>query len=405
MTQEKYDLAIVGAGIAGLAHAWSAAERGLKVAVFERDAQAQSASIRNFGMVWPIGQRPGFCLERALVSRERWLHLKDAGACWVNPCGSLHLAHSPDEWAVLEEFSETSRDRGYECELLSAGDTLKRSQAVNPKGLQGSLWSTTELCVDPRRALCQVPSWLASNFSVSFHFNTPIRSVHSGQLVATNNQSWRADKILICSGADFKSLYPTLFAESPMTLCKLQMMATAPNQPGSLGPHLASGLTLRHYSSFEHCPSLETVKARFQLENPLFDKYGVHVMASQSSDGSIILGDSHEYDDEINPFRKAIIDEVILKEARRIFHWDDWTITRWWDGIYAKTPGESHFTAVADDNVRVFTGLGGSGMTLSFGLAEYYWEQWCSGQSNFHEEQSRQNKTRQSENLEMMRVK
>ncbi|MDF1660248.1 MAG: TIGR03364 family FAD-dependent oxidoreductase [Planctomycetota bacterium] len=387
MSQDRYDLAIIGSGIVGLAHAWSAAERGLRVIVFDRSHRPEGASIRNFGMVWPIGQSAGFNLQSALLSRDRWLFLKENSDIWVNPCGSLHLAHAADEWAVLNEFAEDAQENGYDCRLLNREETLSKSKGVNSEGLRGSLWSPTELCVDPRAALSQLPPWLEASHQVQFQFETHISQVKSGVIQAANGQSWRAEKTLICNGADFQSLFPDFFENSPMTRCKLQMMATGP-QPKNwrVGPHLASGLTLRHYQNFESCPSLESVKRRFGEENPLFDQFGIHVMASQGSDGSIILGDSHEYDDDIDPFRKSVIDEIILKEAKRIFQLENWTITRRWDGIYAKTPGESHYSRAITKNVRVFTGLGGAGMTMSFGLAEHYWNHWLAASSLFNEE-------------------
>jgi D-hydroxyproline dehydrogenase subunit beta len=372
-----FDVAIVGSGIVGLAHAWSAAERGLSVVVFDRHPKPQGASIRNFGMVWPVGQSPGVKHETALLSRQRWLKLKDQAGLWVNPCGSLHLAHHEDEMAVLEEFHNKSAELGYDCAVLNKNQTIQRSAATNPSGLKGSLWSPTELCVDPRQALCDLPDWLAKAHSINFQFKTLVTQIENKTLRDSSGRSWVADRILVCSGADFQTLFPGLYSASPMTLCKLQMMATEA-QPDNwrTGPHLASGLTLGHYSNFEICASLKAVKERFQNENPLFDRYGIHVMISQGSDGSVILGDSHEYDDDIDPFRKSDIDQLIINEAKRLFQLKNWTITRRWDGLYAKNPGHSHYSATVQDNVHIINGLGGAGMTMSFGLAERHWNAW-----------------------------
>jgi glycine/D-amino acid oxidase-like deaminating enzyme len=53
---ETADIIVVGAGIVGLAHALHAARAGQRVLVLDRDAQANGASIRNFGFVAVTGQ-------------------------------------------------------------------------------------------------------------------------------------------------------------------------------------------------------------------------------------------------------------------------------------------------------------------------------------------------------------
>ena len=68
----SFDVAIVGAGIVGLAHALAAARAGAKVLVLDRDAQANGASIRNFGYVTVTGQSADDTWQRARRTRDVW---------------------------------------------------------------------------------------------------------------------------------------------------------------------------------------------------------------------------------------------------------------------------------------------------------------------------------------------
>ena len=366
---------VVGAGIMGLAHAWMAAEQGHQVTVFERSPQAVGASIRNFGMVWPIGQVAGEAYEAALASRRRWLTAAKEAGVRAEPCGSIHLAHREDELAVLEEFAQRAPDLGYDVTMLSGPEVLAATPAANAEGLLGGLKTNTELAVDPTEAIPRIAAWLAERYGVCFRWHTTVVAAETGRLQAADGSSWSGDRILICSGSDFETLFPDLLASSGLTRCKLHMLATVPQAGGwRLNTHLASGLTLRHYKAFEICPTLPQLRERIATETPELDRYGIHVMASQNAAGEVILGDSHEYDEDIGPFDTAEIDELILRELRACFALPDWTIARRWHGIYAKDPAKTHYAAEPLPGVSVRTGPGGAGMTLSFGLAEREWQ-------------------------------
>ena len=129
-----FDVVIVGGGIVGLAHAWRAASRGHRVLLLERARLPEGASVRNFGMIWPIGQPAGELYETALESRELWLQLGANGVTQVEACGALHLAHQADELAVLDEFCQ---QRSHQASMLTAEEVCQRSTLANRGGLLG----------------------------------------------------------------------------------------------------------------------------------------------------------------------------------------------------------------------------------------------------------------------------
>ena len=379
-------VAVIGAGIVGLAHAWAGARRGHTVFVFDRDSRAQGASVRNFGMVWPIGQPAGERLDLALESRVRWLALAAESGIRVGNCGSIHLAHLPDELAVLEEFTARERRERPECRMLSVEEVRSLTPGANVSGLLGGLWSGTELGVDPRATLRTLPAWLAARHGVRFTFGTPIHSVHGGEVVGPQGTLGRFDRVIVCPGADLAHLAPghadraTAGPDAPRR-CKLQMLKLrAPPVGWRLGPHLAGGLTLRHYASFATCPGLPRLRDRIARETPELDRFGIHVMASQLEDGELIIGDSHEYDEAIEPFDREEIDALILRELARIVALPDWTIVERWHGIYLSVPSsrpdEVAIERCLEPGVHLCTGTGGAGMTLAFGIAERAWRHW-----------------------------
>jgi D-hydroxyproline dehydrogenase subunit beta len=367
----KADVAIVGAGILGLAHAYFGAKRGQKVVVFERTPRAQGASVRNFGMIWPIGQRAGIVQQTAMRSRQLWQEILDASRIPYRPTGSLHVVYHQDEADVAREFCERGPALGYTCSWIVPAEVLKKSRSVNPTGLLGGIWSPTELTVDPRQVLAKLPDYLAEKFGVQFRFGTAVRSIRLPDIEA-GAEIWQAGRAIVCGGDDFETLYPELFAGSGIDRCKLQMMRTAPQKNGwELGPSLAAGLTLRFYPAFEICTAtLAKYKERVARELADYDRFAIHTLVSQTADGALTLGDSHEYGLAVDIFNKTEIDELVMKNVREFLIAPDLAIAQRWYGVYAKHPEKSWVTIDAAPGVRIVTAVGGSGMTLSFGLAE-----------------------------------
>ncbi len=370
MQEEHYDIAIVGAGIVGLAHALAAAKKGFKVAVFERNTKAFGASIRNFGLSWPVGQKPDR-MERALRSRQIWIDLSKEANFWVKQNGSLHLAYHQDELDVMTEFYDNMSSDGYQCELLSAVQVIEKSPVVNKLGLLGGLWSNTEMTVNPREAILKIATFLSKIYQVTFHYETLITEINYPYLSAGSNK-WQADKIIVCSGSDFESLYPVLFSELPITKCKLQMMkALASDDLPELGPTLCAGLTLRHYAAFEKCPSLDKLRKRYDTDFPEYKKWGIHVLLAQNNAGELIIGDSHEYAISHDPFIKEDINEYILTYLKTFTNLKKISISERWIGIYPSLKNDDTELVInPEEGVTIVNGLGGAGMTLSFGLAE-----------------------------------
>ncbi|HEY6330297.1 MAG TPA: TIGR03364 family FAD-dependent oxidoreductase [Blastocatellia bacterium] len=370
MSDRKADVAIVGAGILGLAHAYHAARRGRSVVVFERGLRVQGASVRNFGMIWPIGQPPGEMHQIALRSRELWVEvLKSAGLPYL-PSGSLHLAYRSDEWAVLNEFQSIAPTLGYDCELLKPDAVLRLSNAVRPNGLLGGIWSPAELTVDPRVIVARLPEYLSNEFNVRFKFGTAVRYIDL-PVIEAGTERWEFEKAIVCGGDDFETLYPDLFASSGIDRCKLQMLRTVPQPPGwQLGPALAAGLTLRFYASFSICGTLEALRKRIAAETPEYDRWVIHGLVSQTADGELTLGDSHEYGKAVDIFDKVEIDELMLRYLGTFLQVPNMRIAQRWHGVYSKHPDKSYVALTPAPEVRVVTAVGGSGMTLSFGLAE-----------------------------------
>jgi FAD dependent oxidoreductase TIGR03364 len=211
---------------------------------------------------------------------------------------------------------------------------------------------------------------------VHFHWGIAANHVESGQVCA-GRERYAAERIYICAGADYEWLYPEVFADAPITRCKLQMMRFAPQASGfRLGPAVATGLSLVHYAGFGTVPEVAQVRSRLESERRDLLELGIQLLVMQNGRGEIAVGDSHAYGDTHEPFDEQPINEKILGYMREVLQLPPIKLVQTWHGVYAKlTDGSTELVREPNPGVTIINGLGGLGMTLSFGLAEELIEQ------------------------------
>jgi FAD dependent oxidoreductase TIGR03364 len=361
---------VVGAGIVGLATARALALKGYAVTVYERNLMVSGASVRNFGMVWPIGQPAGKLYNRAIASRNCWFEIGKSGNLWYDPTGSLHLAYNNEEWQVLKEVYEVFRNEGRNVELLNKEQVLKKSRIAKGENCKGGLYSYEEIIVDPREAIARLPGFLNETFQIQFRWGKAVTAVQSGK-IQCGQESFQADQIFICSGADFETLYPEEYLKYPLTKCKLQMMRLIESGTPRIGPAVCGGLSLIHYPSFKSASSLNNLKTYYTENLPEYLKWGIHVMVSQNHLGHLTVGDSHEYGLSPDPFDKKYINDLILEYLAQFTSLHSPKIIETWHGVYGKfTTEQTELFFSPDPEVYIINGVGGNGMTMSFGLAE-----------------------------------
>lgn len=355
-------VAVVGAGIVGLAHAVDALDRGCRVTVLDRDEQAVGASVRNFGHVCTTVQA-GRTLELALVARERWLRLGEKAGFAVQQVGTLVVARSAAELAVLEELAT---ERGVDQVRLLGPAGVRGLLAVAGDDVVGGAHLPLDLRVDPREALPSLAQWLAAE-GVTFRWGTHVGLIAPG-LVHTGAGELRADAVVHAAGHDVDRLFPHIAAEHAVRRCRLHMLEVAPPGAVEVAPAVLTGTSMLRYGALAAQPSAAAVRDEIADRSPELLDVAMNLMLTQRPDGSIVLGDTHHYARTHPPFDEEDVTGLLLREGARLLG-GSLTVRRRWRGVYADSPRTDFLVASPHPDTRVVAVTSGIGMTTALGLA------------------------------------
>ena len=358
------DLIVVGADIAGLAHALAAARRGLAVLVMDRDAQANGASIRNFGFVTVTGQARGRVWSLAQRSADVWRDIAPRAGIHIEHEGLLMLARRPEAADVLGAFART--EMGADCDWIGTGAIAGRYPMLQGR-FAAALFSHADLRVESRTAIPALARWLGEAHGVRFRRCATVCAVEPGLVILNDGQTLAAPLVIVCPGDSLVTLFPREIAQARLTRAFLQMLRLAP--PGwRLPGAVMSDLSLVRYPGYAALPEAEALHRRLRTEEAEALNHGIHLIVVQSRDGSLVVGDSHSYGATPPPFASSAVDSAMIGQFVGIFGAAPPVVERW-TGTYAS--GADHSIVRAPmPGVRLVIITSGTGASTSFALAE-----------------------------------
>lgn len=355
---------VVGAGIIGLAHAFEAQQRGLKVVVIERDHSAVGASVRNFGHCC-ITAQDGDLLDLAQAGRPGWLAAARNAEFFSIESGALAVARSRTELALLDQLAQ-SRPTG-QVQLRTetqVRDALSGGQAE----IIGGAWLRDDLRVDPRETVSALARWLAGQ-GVQFFWNTSFLGL-SDAGAHTSRGEIAAGHTLVCAGHDLDYLFPDLAAQREVSRCALQMARVEAPAGFVLAPAILTTTSMLRYPAFAAMPAALQLRAELAEADPELLAIDANVMFTQRPDGSLLVGDSHVLQKTQPPFQSETVGEILLDRVAEVIGRGPLRVLERWQGIYASSPQQPYLIAPLSQRATAVTVTSGIGMTISFGLAK-----------------------------------
>jgi FAD dependent oxidoreductase TIGR03364 len=294
------------------------------------------------------------------------------------------LASNQEEQQLIEELFSINQSNGYASELLSKEACLAKYPGLRRDYVVGGLFFPEEVTVEPKTMIHRLLEFLIHEKGLAYfpsHQVVSCSNTGNGVWLETAaGNKFKGEKVIICNGRDFKTLYPEIFTESDLEVTKLQMMLTKPQSKSYILPgSILTGLSIRRYEAFHECPSFAEIKSR-EPKDSLEKKWGVHILFKQATDGSVILGDSHEYadakdSDDLGYDLNMGIDQFMIDEAKKIIDLPTYEIAHRWFGVYSQCKTKDIFQETIDEHIHVVTGIGGKGMTGSAGFSKEHIEQ------------------------------
>jgi FAD dependent oxidoreductase TIGR03364 len=246
---------------------------------------------------------------------------------------------------------------------------------LRTEGAAAAMYSPHELRVESRTALSRLAAWLAERHGVRFHFGEAVLEVHAPR-VRTARRELFAERVVLCPGTELNGVGAQALARHGLQLTRLQMLRVRPEPGFVLGAAVMSDLSLVRYGGYAALPPAAALLEQLQEEEPACLAAGIHLIAVQSADGTLVVGDSHHSCSTPEPFADAAVDELILRQLRQTLDLGRCEVVERWTGVYPTGAAADCVIEAPDPATRVVVVTSGTGASTAFGIAEEVFDAW-----------------------------
>ena len=341
-----FDVAVAGGGIVGAACALACAQRGLRVALVERDTLGSGATAAGMGHIVVMDDSEAqFALTR--YSQQLWHKLAATlpASAEYEQRGTLWIAADQEEMEAAEKKHRWYSERSVPCELLTPAQ-LAEAEPNLVRSLAGALLVKEDGVVYPPTVALELAR-RAEQLGARLFVGRAIRSAGDGRIQLEDGSAIEAARIVLALGADSVQLAPHI----PVRKRKGHLVITD-RYPGFVRHQLVE----LGYLKSAHSTSADSVAFNIQPRRT----------------GQILIGSSRQFGVEHTETDQHILAAMLARAAIYMPAIRGLSAIRVWTGFRAATPDKLPLIGPDSHDPTLFlaTGHEGLGITTSLATAE-----------------------------------
>lgn len=343
-TVSTFDVAIAGGGIVGCACALACAQRGLSVALAERDVLGSGATAAGMGHIVVMDDSEAqFALTRC--SQQLWQALALPPSAEYVQTGTLWIATDHEEMAGAERKLAAYSERGVPCKLLTATQ-LAEAEPNLASGLAGALLVPDDAVVYPPIVALELAR-RAEQLGAQIIVGRSVKALGQGVMLLDDGTELRASRLVHALGADATAIAPEL----PIRKRKGHLVITD-RYPGFVHHQLVE----LGYLKSAHSTSADSVAFNVQPRQT----------------GQLLIGSSRQFGAEHSAVDQPILSAMLARAALYLPGVNALNTLRVWTGFRAATPDKLPLIGpvATDPTLWLATGHEGLGITTSLATAE-----------------------------------